>query len=279
MNNNEKVRKPTVDGMFYPGNAKRLKSDIQHYLKEVKDLSVSPEKLYGLIAPHAGYPYSGPVAAFGYQLLKNYSFEHVVIIAPSHREFLDGFSVYPGDYYETPLGQVPLDTPLRDTLVDSTASISSSVAGHRSEHSLEVQLPFLQVVLEQEFKLLPIIMGQANLDQIEILAKGLNELSNQAEFVVIASSDLSHYHPYNEAVKKDKNLIKALEAYDLQRLKKGFSTQALEACGLGPILTMLLYAHLRGQPACKALDYRNSGDTSGMKDQVVGYVSAAVFEK
>ncbi len=275
----EIVRPPVVAGMFYPGSAGELKRSVENYLNNATDISIKLKNLYGIVAPHAGYIYSGCVAAVGYKLLQKNPSTNVVVIAPSHREYFKGASIYSGNAFETPLGKVPVSDEICETITESGESIKRSMAGHREEHSLEVQLPFLQTIFPEGFNLIPVVMGANQISTIHEFAQALSKAAEKYEFVVVASSDLSHYYPYDVAVEKDSRLIAVLENYKMDELEAGYEDQSLEACGLAPILALMKYAQLSGNPVCKQLEYKNSGDTSGTKDQVVGYVSAAVYDK
>jgi hypothetical protein len=275
MSNN--TREAVVAGQFYPGTAAAIEQSIQNYLDKVDQKQFAIKKLYGIISPHAGYPYSGEIAAYGYDIIKKEKPDKIIVIAPSHREFLKGFSIYPGEFYATPLGKIPLDNELADKIVEQTASVEKNMAGHKEEHSLEVQLPFLQYTLD-DFEIVPIVSG--NVDQVAVsgLAKSLSELQKEEEFVVVASSDLSHFHSYDEAVKKDRELIDHLKKFATENLVRAHKDRTLEACGMIPISVLLEYAQKTGEPEFIELDYRNSGDTAGGKGRVVGYLSAAIYE-
>jgi len=271
------MRRPVVAGMFYPGTRHQLSETINHYFHESSKVAPEYKKLYGLISPHAGYVYSGIVAAAGFKLLKGQALPNVVVIAPCHSEYFKGFSIFGGSAYETPLGSIEINRDICDRLCsDEVAYYSDS--GHRNEHALEVQLPFLQVALDGPFQLVPVVMGDNSVESIRKFADALARVAEKHEFLVVASSDLSHYHSYDLAARLDRHFIALVESYDLEALEKGYKDRSLEACGLGPVLALMHYAKSRGKPHCTELDYRNSGDTSGMKSQVVGYLSAAVYE-
>lgn len=273
------VRTPLVAGTFYPGTPSVLRKTVSGLLDTAQDISIDFQRLYGLIVPHAGYMASGPVAATGYKFLQQHKYTEVVVLAPSHREYFVGASIYPGVAWETPLGQIPISEILGTELMKGTKFIRQSHAGHRgSENGLEVHLPFLQAIYPEGFNLVPVSIGYSPIEVIHELAARLVVLRHKHEFIVIASSDLSHYHPYETAIRLDAGLIKLLEAYDLKILEAGYHKENLEACGLGPILTLLNYARQSGTAKCRAIDYRNSGDTCGMRDEVVGYVTAVVYE-
>jgi len=271
----EKVRKASVAGQFYPATPELIQDSIKTYMDKVDQKDLNINKLYGIISPHAGYPYSGEIAAYGYDLIARYKSKKYVVIAPSHREYINGFSVYPGDSYETPIGEIPLDKDFIKELIQKTNVVQESIKGHREEHSLEIQLPFLQTVVD-DFKLIPIMAGNAGQQDILELSAALSEM--EQDFTVIASSDLSHFHSYRVAIKKDRDLIEKLQNFDIDDLVEAHQNRSLEACGMIPINVLMEYARKSGQAKFAELDYRNSGDTAGGRDRVVGYLSAALYE-
>lgn len=273
----QKIRRPSVAGRFYPGDRQLLRAEIDEYLSDVPDPGLYPKQVFGLISPHAGYPCSAPTAAYGYRLLQRFTFRRAVVIAPSHSDYFDGLSVYDGDGYATPLGIVPVDRTLCDQLATAGPLVRCSEVGHRREHALEVQLPFLQIIYPAGIELIPVTVGVTTADELRELAGLLARLLNPADTVMIASSDLSHYYPEAIAHQKDRQLTDLLEKFDLAALATGFDDQSLEACGLGPILILMDYASRLGAAQCRILDYRTSGDTCGDKLQVVGYTSAVVY--
>jgi len=273
------VRTPLVAGTFYPGIPSLLRKTVAELLNDARDISMELKKLYGLLLPHAGYMASGPVAASGYKFLQHHKYQDVIVLAPSHREYFEGAAIYPGKAWETPLGRIPISETLTEKLIQDTKFIRRSHEGHRgNENGLEVHLPFLQMIYPEGFNLVPIAIGYSPIAVIHELATRLATLQSEHEFVVIASSDLSHYHSYQTAVRLDTAFVKLLEAYDLATLEAGYHKETLEACGFGPILTLLNYARQCGAARCRAIDYRNSGDTCGMRAEVVGYVTAIVYE-
>lgn len=273
------VRTPLVAGTFYPGAPTVLRNTISSLLNTAKDITIDFSRLFGLIVPHAGYMASGPIAATGYKFLRQFKYPDVVVLAPSHREYFVGASIFPGTAWETPLGRIPISEALSTELSEGAKFIRKSHEGHRgSENGLEVHLPFLQMIYPDGFNLIPVSIGYSPIEVIHELAGRLAALRNNHEFIVIASSDLSHYHPYQAAVRLDTGFVKLLDAYDLKTLEAGYHKENLEACGFGPILALLNYARLAGAAKCQSVDYRNSGDTCGMRDEVVGYVTAVVYE-
>lgn len=281
----QSVRLPAVAGLFYPKDATELGGLIDRLLADARVESV-PE-VRALICPHAGYVYSGPTAACGYKVVAGRSFETVVVLAPSHYALFEGASVCTAAVYRTPLGDVPISEkahvlarrkpfgPEAPTVVRRPGWAGSSsrpvpAAGtdtpHTWEHSDEVQVPFLQRVLKH-FKLVPVVLGQVEAAEV---ARGLAEVVDERTLVV-ASSDLSHYHPYEQAQALDRRCVQAICELDLEAM------QRQEACGKGPIQVVLHLARQRGWKA-KLLDYRNSGDTAGDRSAVVGYAAVALYQ-
>lgn len=271
------VREPAVAGLFYPDLQGVLSTQVDELLLRAKTVSVRGS-LKALIVPHAGYQYSGYAAAIGYKILKGLSFESVVIVGPSHREYFDSISVYSGDSFRTPLGEVPIHGALREKLVHHNGRIKIADAGHREEHSLEVQLPFLQRVFGK-FSFVPIVMGDQKREYCDLLAGALADAIRDRNVLMIASSDLSHYHPYREAVQLDRGVIELIEQYDPDRLLEKLEHEEIEACGGGPIAVVMKAARILGPARAKSLYYCNSGDVTGEKDTVVGYCSAALTQE
>ncbi|MEE9167436.1 MAG: AmmeMemoRadiSam system protein B [Candidatus Neomarinimicrobiota bacterium] len=267
------TRRPTAAGMFYPGDREGLSSEIQSYL----DRAPPPrsENLLGIVVPHAGYIYSGPTAAHAYKYLEGKSFEKVIILAPSHFEAFHGLSIYSGDALETPLGRVNVARTDRDQLA-GVKGVMISEMGFRQEHSLEVQLPFLQHVLKPGWEVIPIVMGHQKKEIIDVAAGILAKYFDQNVPMVI-SSDLSHYHEYHKAKEIDLRFCELVKEGDLDGLWDAYGNGQVEACGFGPVLAFLSMMRGRENTSMKVLDYRNSGDTAGPKDQVVGYCAMGAF--
>jgi AmmeMemoRadiSam system protein B len=213
----------------------------------------------------------------GYRLLRGKSYDAVILVGPSHREFFTGASIYPGDSYRTPLGDVPVHKEMRDELVKEGGTIMLSDAGHRGEHCLEVQLPFLQRVLGK-FSIVPIIIGNQRREFCLALGNTLAKVASRRNVLLVASSDLSHYHPYDEAVKLDRQVIGFVEALDEKTMMDQIEEERIEACGGGPVVSVMHAAKLLGANRSQALFYCNSGDITGDKDAVVGYLSAAFLQ-
>lgn len=254
------TRIPAVAGSFYPGSAVELESSVDNYLNAVSEVS-SPSKPLALIVPHAGYIYSGPVAASGYALLKPFAdtIKRVVILGPSHRVPLLGIASSSQDAFETPLGEIPLDKVTIQRL-NQLPFVHSYDEAHLQEHSLEVQLPFLQKVLDN-FTLVPLVIGQVDDQQVSEL---IESLWKSPDTLVVISSDLSHYLDYDKAKLCDKATCDSIEALKPQNIHYE------QACGRSGIAGMLLTAQ-KHKLKIKTLDLRNSGDTAGPRDRVVGY--------
>jgi len=252
------IRQPAVAGMFYPEQPGALARDVQALFEEVSDRRVPPPK--ALIVPHAGYVYSGATAAEAYRALEavHARIERVVLFGPAHRVYLQGMAVPSVEAFATPLGSVPLDRAGIDTAA-GLAHVCVSDLAHRDEHSLEVQLPFLQTVLET-FTLVPIVVGECAPDEV---AAVMDALWGGPETLVVVSSDLSHYHRYEQA--------QALDADTCRRiLARATTLSGEQACGAHAI-NGLMCSERAGGLDVMLVDARNSGDTSGRKDRVVGY--------
>ena len=272
-----KIRPAAVAGTFYPSDPRELGKMIDGFLAKAAPPPLA--NVVALVAPHAGYIYSGPVAAYSYALLKGRKFDRVVVVAPSHYEAFGFSSVYDGAAYATPFGQVPVDHEFAAKLAKMSSRIKLSGAGHtptldRPEHALEVQLPFLQRVIGQ-FQLVPIIMGEQSYDACRTLGAALAKLAQGTNTLILASSDLSHYHTYDQASKLDHKTLQAIEEYDYFDLSRNLEGQVWEACGGGPIVAVMIAAERLGANQAKVLRYANTGDVTGDHSRVVGYGAVA----
>ncbi len=268
------VRQPEVAGTFYPGSASTLGRDVDEMLgrAEIPDRYGT---LVGIVSPHAGYMYSGFTAAHGYKALTGRRYDAVIVVGPSHQEYFDGISIYPGTRYRTPLGEVPIHEALRSKLVGAGGDIRLSVAGHRTEHSVEVQIPFLQRVLGS-FSFVPVVMGDQTAELCHTLADAIVSAASGQNVLLVASSDLSHYHPYQDAVSLDRRVVDLVEAFQPLQLLDSLQHRRLEACGGGPIVAVMLAAAKLGATTARVIHYCNSGDVTGDKSAVVGYLSATL---
>jgi MEMO1 family protein len=266
------VRRAAVAGMFYSDDTEELRASVDQLLESATPV-IQPGELVGIIVPHAGHVYSGLTAAYAYRLLQGRTVGTVIAVGPSHREYFDGVSVYPGRAYETPLGEIPIDTGMRELLVSS--GIVATAAGHRQEHSLEVQLPFLQRTLGS-FSLVPLVMGTQVPSLCHALAKAIADAARGKSVLLLASSDLSHFHPYEEAVEMDGRVAGLIARYDTAELLERLERETAEACGGGPIVAVMEAARLLGADHSRILHTSNSGEVSGDRHSVVGYLSAGL---
>jgi AmmeMemoRadiSam system protein B len=253
------IREPAVAGLFYPDDPLLLQQQLETLLAEESHIESSPK---ALIVPHAGYIYSGPVAASAYKQLipVREKIQRVVLLGPAHRVAFRGIAASSAQYFSTPLGLIPIDQAGMDDIL-LLPQVQVIDEAHREEHSLEVQLPFLQVVLEKEFSLIPLVVGEADAGEV---AEVIEKLWGGPETLVLISSDLSHYHDYETAKRLDSATSKAIEQLNPQAI------DYQQACGRNPVSGLLVAArhhHLHAM----TLDQRNSGDTAGGRDRVVGY--------
>ena len=278
----QKVRPAAVAGMFYPAKPEQLSKEIGHMLA-VANANVEGE-IVAAVVPHAGYIYSGQVAAYAYSALKGKKFERVVVLAPTHCVSFGASSVYDGDSYRTPLGDVPVDRDFARKLAAMSPTIrlagdGHDVAGDRAEHAIEVQLPWLKTVLGN-FDLVPVVMGDQSYESSRAMGVALAELvkDDSKTTLVVASSDLSHYHRYADAKKMDLKTLDAIREWDYLSLSRNLRAQVWEACGGAAIVAAMIYAEQMGARRAEILNYANSGDVTGDHARVVGY-GAAVLVK
>ena len=268
-NNAKNIRPPAVASMFYPVGAAELRKAVQNYLSNAgteEDVSQLKKEEFAelrtLIVPHAGYIYSGKIAACAYRLLEQNKnqFKRVLLLGPAHRVLLEGAAFPEADAFQTPLGEITLDKELIEKILAEFSWISVSDKAHAEEHCLEVQLPFLQETLG-EFKLLPLVVGDA---KIELLAALIQQFSKDHETLIVISTDLSHFHDYETAQEIDGRTANAIELLEQNRI----STE--DACGAYPLRGALLAAS-QNQWKVHRLGLCNSGDTAGERGRVVGY--------
>ncbi|MCL1834329.1 MAG: AmmeMemoRadiSam system protein B, partial [Leptospirales bacterium] len=268
-----------VAGSFYPGDRDKLQRTISSYFTGAGNISgeFNDRRAIGIVSPHAGYIYSGPVAAYGFNYLAKENFQSYLVLAPSHRGRFKGASIIPKGIYKTPLGDAEIDSDIGERL-EGREFFGFIKEAHDMEHSLEVQLPFLQAI-KPDAKIVPVVIGTTDIDICmtigETIAEEINSLGRDCG--VIISTDLSHYHGYDEAVKKDKEFIQALESFEERRIKEAVSSGKCEACGEGAVIAGISLCKKIGAKKLKVVKYANSGDTAGSKDQVVGYLSALIL--
>jgi AmmeMemoRadiSam system protein B len=273
------VREPAVSGMFYPDNPTKLRKDISTYLRDavVHDLE---EEVVGMISPHAGYMYSGKVAAYGFKMIAKKHYDTIILIGPSHKVYFEGVALWDKGSFETPLGRIDIDEDIVQEIMNIDGIIKPNIDTHRGEHSLEVQLPFLQSVLEG-FKIIPLIMGIQTSSACRKLVESMSQVlqASKKKFLIVGSTDLSHYYPYAEAKKLDDIIVRHLDTFNIPGMIEDIETGKTEACGAGPIIATMMLSEKLGADHSKVLKYANSGDVSGDKSGVVGYVSAVFYRK
>jgi len=272
----QKVRKPVFAGSFYPADKHQLEKKIDGYLKEAEAKSEKiPSQIFGIISPHAGYEYSGGVAGYAYNQIKGKDYKTVIIIGSSHQVSFKGISIYPSGSWETPLGNVRIDRKIAQYLMDNCKSVKAYPAAFAREHSLEVQLPFLQRSLKS-FTIVPLVTGSIDGEDYKNLSDALLKLlkQNPKDILIVASSDMSHFHSYNKAYQMDKLALKDIDELDIKKLFENLHNGNCELCGAPGVITLMMVASKLNARA-KTLYYANSGDVTRDKDRVVGYGAVA----
>lgn len=276
------VRPPAWAGMFYPRESERLEKMIKRLVAGAPEVEIDG-KVMGLIVPHAGYEYSGPTAASGYKLIQGRTYDAVILLAPSHHEFIRGISIFNGSAYSTPLGPVAVDQELSRALASQDERIILSDLGHRtigqnSEHSLEVQLPFLQVLLGQELKIVAAVFHSQDFDLCQKLGTAIARVIRKKNILIIASSDLYHGYSYEELQTTDNLTLATIESGDAQVLCQGLESGMYMACGGGPIAALLLALEQQQQIQARVIARANSADITGSRGGwTVGYAAIAVY--
>ncbi len=284
---NTTVRYPAVAGGFYPASSAELKGMIDGYLSNVPAQKVRG-RINALLCPHAGYQFSGQVAAYSFRELEGRHYDTVIIIGPSHHIKLDGASVGDWDFYETPLGRVKVDKKMAERIRNYSPKLRFLSSAHQREHSVEVEVPFLQRVLK-DFLIVPIVMGNSTPENCQILSQAILKAIGNQKVLLVASSDMSHYPTYDNACKVDRQTLSAIESFDQAKvfqsdsdiLSKGIPNLGCTLCGLGPVATVMMVAKGMGAEKVEVLHYANSGDVEvggrKNKDRVVGYGAVAFY--
>lgn len=281
-----KIRRPTQAGAFYEADAEALRAQIAncflHRLGPGKLPKVNEKgqrAIIGLVCPHAGYMYSGPVAANAYyELAADGKPDTVLILGPNHTGYGSGIAVMNDGFWRTPLGDVEIDGEAADEIVREARIVDVDETAHRFEHSIEVQLPFLQYLYGNDFRFVPVCFQMQDLASAEEVGNALVEVMNARNAVVIASSDMTHYEPQKTAAAKDLNALKAVEDMDAKRFYSIIEAQNVTACGYGPIAAIVTAAKGLMAKQAKLLRYQTSGDITGDHSSVVGY-AAVCFKK
>jgi MEMO1 family protein len=274
-------RAPAVAGLFYPSGADELNQLIELSFKERRfgpgDLPPSKElrrrRIYGIVSPHAGYIYSGAVAANGYYETSSMNFDRVVMIGPNHYGIGTGLATVRDGIWETPLGQVEIDTELASRISESSGILDFDDLAHSRDHCLEVQLPFLQYIKKNQFKVVPIIMIIQDKDTASEIGESIADSTRTHNALLIASSDFTHYEPNSAAHRKDRELIEAILSLDTSIFYTTLERLNVSACGYGAIASIMTAAKALGATKGELLRYATSGDIVGDTNNVVGYAS------
>jgi len=276
------IRQSVIAGSWYPGQPDVLRRTLEGYLADAEKIELEGE-LRALISPHAGYAYSGPTAAYAYKQLEDGpTFETVAVLSPLHQAYLGRFAVTKAGYYETPLGLVEVDAELVEAL---GKEVTLNHVGFDGEHSLEIQLPFLQQVLGT-FTLLPVMLGEPltsdrGLATCRELSAALAKLLRDRRALIVASTDLSHLYDYNDVVRHDRVMVELVERFDVEGLAQALMEGRCHACGGAPVVAAVLTAQALGANRAKVLHYTNSGDVTGNRrpgSYTVGYMAAAIYQ-
>jgi len=278
------LRRPVVAGSFYDGDSKSLNKQIENcFLHKIGPGEIpltNPKRksnIIGLISPHAGYMYSGPVAANGfYKIALDGKPDTIIILGPNHRGFGEDVSIMVEGRWRTPLGELEIDAQMAEDILKNSKIIKNDKKAHQYEHSIEVQLPFIQYIFGNDIKFVPICMTRQDINtDIEIAQSIFSSLVDK-NILIIASSDFTHYEPQEYAENVDKQAINAILEFNPKKLYDIIYRQNLTMCGPGPITVMLIVCETLGAKKAELLKYATSGDVSGMYNQVVGYASIII---
>jgi len=268
------IRKAVWAGQFYESDPGRLSLLLDVYL-EAAQVSPPSGQVVGIIVPHAGYVYSGQVAAMGYKFIKGLDVDSVVVIGPSHQYGFNGCSIYMKGGFETPLGVTEVDENLARQLAQESG-FDYIPEAQAKEHSIEVQIPFIQKTFPKA-KIVPVVMGYQTGKTITTLSEALSRVLPGKKALVVASTDMSHFLPRKEANQVDNKTIELIKAFDLQTLMKKVERGENLMCGGGPVLSLMGYAQKMGRPKVSVLSYSDSASSGGPEDRVVGYLAAAIY--
>ena len=278
------IRKPAVAGSFYAGDPKSLNMQIEncflHKIGPGEIPLVNPKRknnIIGLVSPHAGYMYSGPVAANGfYKIALDGKPNTIIVLGPNHQGFGENVSIMVEGSWKTPLGELEIDTDIAENILKNSKIIKNDKKAHQYEHSIEVQLPFIQYIFGRDIKFVPICMTRQDINTDIEIAQSICSSVVDKNILIIASSDLTHYEPQEYAESVDKQAINAILEFNPKKLYDMIYHQNLTMCGPGPITVMLIVCETLGAKKAELLKYATSGDVSGRYDQVVGYASIII---
>ncbi len=270
----EDVRKPAVAGAFYPADKAELTKQVDEFLANSQ--KIDKGRLLAIVVPHAGYVYSGQVAAHGFKQLEGTDFKKIIIISPSHYVGFEGISVYNKGLFETPLGLIKVDEELANKIIQKNKQFIFYPQAHQKEHAIEVELPFLQrVYKDKDFRIVPIAMGKPSLDDARVLSDALYDVIDKDTLLVV-SVDLSHYYAYDKAVELDTSGLNAIEALDADDFVQKINNGSAEIDAPVAVVGAILFANRYGAKA-ELIKYANSGDVTGDKSRVVGYASIVIY--
>jgi len=276
--NSQEIRKAAVAGSWYTGDPDGLRKEITNYLENAKIADIDGE-IIALISPHAGYAYSGFTAANAYKQVKGNRYDAVIVLAPSHHEVFSGASVFNKDGYETPLGVVPVEKTIANAIIEQNQNIRFTWEGHREEHSLEIQLPFLQVAIP-DLKIVPIVLWDFSWDNCKRLADAITKAAKDKKILLAASSDLYHGYSYEECKATDNRTLSTIVELNPKKLCQDFQDRELMACGAGGIIVAELVAMNLGANKAKIVYQTNSNDVTRSKGgYVVGYGAVVIYKK
>ena len=285
----ERIRKPAVAGYFYPKDKENLTKTVDDFISNVKHEQIAG-KIFGIMSPHAGYDFSGQVAAYSYRHIKDTQYDTVILLGPSHRVYFKGASVGNWDAYATPLGKVKVNKEMVASLLSIGEPFHFVEQAHIREHSIETQIPFLQRVLKQ-FDIVPIVMGHASLANCKKISESLVKIVKKRNVLFVASSDMSHYPDYINANNVDRDTLSLIKKYDPNLVfysekkvcNKGIPNLSTTLCGLSSVVTVMMTVKQLGGNAVKILHYANSGDIAihGRREtrRVVGYGAVAFYKQ
>lgn len=273
----ENIRRAVVANRFYPGNPTKLREMVTGFFENVKKSTQYPN-IIGLVSPHAGLVYSGQTAAYAYKQVAGQEYDAVIILAPSHYEAIEGASIWNKGAYETPLGVIPIHEEIANKIIAQEKSIHFTMAGHRQEHSLEVQLPFLQVAIPN-LKIVPIVVQDYSFRNCNRIAAAIANATKGKKVLLVASTDLYHGESYNECVKSSESTLASIEALEPEELFDSFQEGSSQACGAGPVVIVEMAARQLGANKAKLLYKTNSNDVTGEKGgYVVGYGAVVIYK-
>jgi len=281
-----KVRRPCQAGAFYEGSAEPLKRQIKDcFLHKIgpgkipEIVKAGPRRIIGLVCPHAGYMFSGPVASHAYyELALDGRPDVVVVFGPNHTGYGSALAVMNDGFWRTPLGDVEVDGETANQIVHVSRIVDADESAHSFEHSIEVQLPFLQYLYGSQFKIVPVCFLMQDLSSAREVGQAVAKILTGKNAVIIASSDMTHYEPQQRAEKKDMSALEAVEEMDEAKFYSIVETNRISACGYGPITALIAAAKVLGAKEAKLLCYKTSGDIVGDYSSVVGY-AAVCFKK